>query len=260
MKLHFRQVGTGRPILILHGLFGSGDNWLAIAKSLSENGHSVILPDARNHGRSPHSEIWDLPAMADDAAELLESLGVENAVCLGHSMGGKVAMNLAFRHPEKIQALIVADVAPKPYLMEERFRTILTALKKIPVVSLQNRSDADGILAASIPEKSLRDFLLKNLSVDESGTGYRWKINLSVIDQNLENIGKGPDQAARYDGPVLMLYGTASDYVLPEDHGAIQTHFPKARFFGIPGAGHWLHAEEPQVFTGEVLKFLREIF
>lgn len=261
MKLHLRKLGEGRPILILHGLFGSGDNWLAVARKFSEKGFGCLLPDARNHGLSPHSEVWDIPSMAGDAAELLEDQGMANAICLGHSMGGKVAMQLAASRPDLVRALIIADVAPRAYEMRPMFQTILTALENVRPAECKDRREADERMSAFIPEKSLRDFLLKNLtsSENENGTHYRWKMNLNVIQRDLEKIGRPPPAESRFEGPAFFIYGEASDYVRPEDHAVLLSHFPKAELFGIPGAGHWLHAEAPEIFIRETLRFLKSL-
>ena len=259
MKLHLRKLGEGRPLLILHGLFGSGDNWLGVAKKIAEHGYACLLPDARNHGLSLHSETWDIPSMASDAAKLLEEQRIKGAICLGHSMGGKVAMQCAFDRPDLIRALVIADVAPRRYDMGSKFRTILETLENVHPAECQDRREADERLSALVPEKSLRDFLLKNLASSETGTGYQWKMNLNVISRDLEKIGSPPKAEARFEGPSLFIYGEASDYVRLEDQAAIRSHFPKSKIFGIPGAGHWLHAEAPEIFTREVLRFLKSL-
>ncbi len=238
--------------MILHGLFGSSDNWRSIGKALAQK-YRVTLVDLRNHGKSPHSDIFSLETMALDIKELLEALQ-EPAILLGHSMGGKVAMELALTWPTLLQALVILDVAPKPYDMPKRFQAIIEALVALPLSTLADLKSADHFLAQTIPELSMRAFLLKNLSFQD-GT-YHWKMNLTSIAGQLQNIGLPPQTTGRFAKPALFLYGELSDYVLPEDLPLISQLFPKSEIQKIPEAGHWLHVDQPVSFIRQLTAFL----
>jgi esterase len=252
MKLYYRETGQGQPIIILHGLFGAGDNWLSVARLLEEE-YRVILPDARNHGQSPHSNDFSYTAMAADLNELLDELGLESALFVGHSMGGKAAMNFAVSAPERVQKLAVVDIAPKYYPIHHQ--TILKAYSEIDLAQLKSRGDADKAMAAYIKDISTRQFLLKNLTRTDSG-GFEWKHNLPVIREQIENVGEPLPENTRYEKPTLFIAGSQSDYIQNQDHTVIKQHFPKARIETIQGAGHWVHAEKPEA----VVQLLKELF
>lgn len=266
MKLYYRQIGNGPPLLILHGLYGSSDNWLSIAKALSDR-YTVYLVDQRNHGRSPHSEIHDYPSMRDDLLELMDRVGLSRATLIGHSMGGKTAVFLAESHPEKVSSLIVIDIAPTAYNLGERsnqYRThkmILEAMMQVDFSRVANRNDVDRQLALHIESKRIRNFLLKNITRDEV-QGYRWRLNVPVLKDSLENLLGGLD-AGKYSGgeeiagfPVLFIRGERSDYILDDDILVIQQIFPEARVSTLPDAGHWLHVEQPGLLVRTIRYFL----
>lgn len=252
MKLYYRQRGQGTPIVILHGLFGCSDNWFTIARKLEEE-YRVILPDLRNHGQSPHSEEWDYTAMSDDLYDLFNELQLDSANLMGHSMGGKVAIEFAARYPEKINKIVVVDIAPKYYPVHHM--EILNGLRSIDLNTLQSRNEADKKLAETIQEPGIRQFLLKNLARNDDK--FYWKINLDVIEKKIENVGEGMDDAIEIDLPALFIRGEKSDYILNEDYDLIRDIFPKAKIATIKNSGHWVHAEKPAELLDMLTYFLK---
>lgn len=253
MKLNFKKIGTGKPLVILHGLFGSADNWLSIAKGL-ENHFTLYLVDQRNHGDSPHADEWNYEVMVEDLKELLDDEGLDMVYLMGHSMGGKTAMKFACTYPRKVEKLIVADIAPRYYPVHHQ--QILEGLNSIDLSSIKSRKEADDSLAKYIPELGIRQFLLKSLSRDSHG--FVWKINLPVITKNIEEVGKALDDDDLYDGDTLFLAGENSDYIQQSDLSDMEHHFPKYEVEFISNAGHWLHAEQPESVVNEVLNFLNQ--
>ncbi|NMM49802.1 alpha/beta fold hydrolase [Marinigracilibium pacificum] len=253
MNLFYREYGKGEnTLVILHGLFGSSDNWMSIAKALEDDYHIYVI-DQRNHGQSPHSEEWNYEVMAKDIAEFIdENIGHETAV-LGHSMGGKVAMTLALRYPEKVKKLLVADIAPKYYPIHHR--TILDGLLKVEEEKPKSRNDADKILEEYIPQQSIRMFLLKNLGRN-STKELQWKINLQVINEKIEEVGKAQNEYSSTQIPSLFVGGENSDYILDDDKELIRNLFPKSNIIYLKNAGHWLHAEQPESFTKVIKDFM----
>ncbi|MFP4374067.1 MAG: alpha/beta fold hydrolase [Spirochaetaceae bacterium] len=252
--LHYQQIGHGVPLVILHGLFGSGDNWRSLAGDFSARAR-VILVDMPNHGSSPHTDDMHYEAMAAAVRELLEELGLEPAVLLGHSMGGKVAMALALSSPALIRGLVVADIAPRSY--SPRHGEIIAAMQEVAAAAPSSRREAEEILAERVPGKAVRSFLLKSLKPAGDG-GYRWALNIDAIAGCYEHLTSWPEIEGRYDGPTLFIAGGTSDYVGPEDTDAIRHLFPHAVLKRIGNAGHWLHVEQREAFTELVLSFLSE--
>lgn len=252
MKLNFKKAGSGPPLVILHGLFGSADNWFSIARELQES-FTLYLVDQRNHGDSPQSDEWNYQVMAEDLLELLDDEGLGNVYLMGHSMGGKTAMNFALAHPDRVAKLIIADIAPRYYPVHHQ--SILKGLNALPLTELQSRKEADEKLAAYIPEAGIRQFLLKSLGRDENG--FVWKINLPVITANIEEVGQELESEEKYEGKTLFLAGANSDYVTDSDCEEIYAFFPNYDLIKVPNAGHWLHAEQPQAVVREIVKFLK---
>ena len=251
MKLFSRELGQGDPIIVLHGLFGSSDNWLTPAKLLA-NHYTVYSVDLRNHGQSPHSDDFDYPAMVEDLKEFVDGAGIQNTVLIGHSMGGKAAMNFALAYPNKLSKLIVIDIAPKAYDLEHY--VIAEGLKAIPVESISSRNEADEILSQHVPQADVRQFLLKNLQRKSAG-GFSWKINLPVISAKLANIGMDLQFPGTFDKPTLFIRGSRSKYISDADSDRITEVFPKAALESMD-TGHWVQAEKPQEFADMVIRWL----
>lgn len=251
MKLFFRQLGQGQPIIFLHGIFGSSDNWLTQARLLSAGYHTYAL-DLRNHGQSPHDDQFDYPAMAADVLEFMETNRVEDPVIIGHSMGGKVAMNFAVKYPEKLKALVVVDIAPKLYDMKHY--AILDGLTAIPIDEVTSRGEADERLSAYVPEPGVRQFLLKNLQRKPEG-GFKWKLNLPVIAANIEKIGLDVQSQRPFERPTLFVRGKRSNYIRDEDISRIREVFPSAELETLD-TGHWVPAEKPKEFVEVVTEWL----
>jgi len=245
--------GTGlSPVVLLHGLFGSSSNWHVIARRLAET-RRVVVPDLRNHGRSPHREPMTYPAMTEDLAAQLDDQGIDDAALVGHSMGGKAAMWLALTRPERVRALVVADIAPVAY--RHRFDGIVGALGSVDLHGLKDRGEADVQLAKSLEDPGLRGYLLQNLVKD--GDAWRWRINLPALAGFMDDILDFPATAAhQYAGPSFFIYGADSDYVTAKQLPAIRACFPLARLRSVPGAGHWIYADQPETFLRAVHAFL----
>lgn len=253
MELHLRRQGGGAPLVLLHGLFGSNENLGGVARALADE-FAVHALDLRNHGRSPHGDAMDYATMAGDVRDTLEALGLERAAVLGHSLGGKTAMELALSSPERVERLVVADIAPVAY--DRRHDQELEALHALELDGLRSRKDADAALADVIPSTAVRQFLLKNL-VRADG-GFAWRIPLDTIYAEYEHIAAAPPSSGPFEGPALFIRGGASDY-LPDAAGpAIRERFPNARIETIPGAAHWVHVDAPEAFVELVREFLKE--
>jgi esterase len=252
MELFYRAIGQGHPLIILHGLMGSSDNWLTQSKMLSEQYH-VYMVDQRNHGRSFHSDEFDYKVLTEDLKHFVEKHVMGKPIILGHSMGGKTAMNFAVRYPELLSKLIVVDIAPKAYPVHHD--SIIDGLKAIPIDTLQSREEADRILAQHVAEADVRQFLLKNLSRKPEG-GFTWKINLPVIDKSLEKISEGMQYEGSYIGSSLFVRGSKSKYVLDDDRTNIKTLFPNSTLVTMD-TGLWVQAEKPVEFVEIVKNFLK---
>ena len=242
----------GRPLVIAHGLFGAGRNWGGIARRLARD-RSVICVDMRNHGDSPWHDSHGYEEMAADLAQVIDAHGGQ-ADLLGHSMGGKAAMAAALLYPGRVARLIVADMAPVAYGHAASQRANITAMRALDLTGLTSRAEADRRLAAHLDDPMLRGFFLHSL--DLRADPPRWRLNLDVLDRDMDRIVGWPDSAARFDGPALFVAGATSAYVLPEHRGAILAAFPAARVVRIPGAGHWLHADRPEAFAETVAVWL----
>lgn len=254
MKLHHVSMGPtgGLPILLVHGLFGQGRNLAAQARRLARHRH-VILPDLRNHGDSPHDGHSDYPSLADDLARLIEDHGGQ-ADLAGHSMGGKAAMALALTRPELLRKLVVMDIAPIPYSRGQS--ALIDAMEGLVVSDLTRRSEADSRLARHVDDPGIRAFLLQSL--DLKARPPQWRLNLKTLRAQMETLIGWPDDLPKghFEGPVLEMAGEQSDYVTPEGQQALREWFPQARIMRIKGAGHWLHADVPEVVTDILTQFL----
>jgi pimeloyl-ACP methyl ester carboxylesterase len=252
VELAFDEFGSpnNSPLIILHGFFASSRNWRQIAQKLAERFH-VYVPDLRNHGASPHHPLMDYPSMSADVLRFMDDRGLAAANLLGHSMGGKVAMWLALASPNKVNKLIVADIAPVSY--RHSFDNTVQALKSLPLTEINNRKQAETLLANAIPELSYRQFLLQNLILIDGK--YCWRVDLDIFQRMAHHIAAFPDAAhlAPFVGNALFIAGGDSDFVQLE---AINSLFPDAALSTIADAGHWLHVQQPDAFTALVEKFL----
>lgn len=251
MNLFFRESGQGRPMVILHGLFGSSDNWFTLAKTFSQH-FKVYLVDQRNHGQSPHSEQFNYKLLSEDLEFFLRSNAITEPIIIGHSMGGKAAMNLAVKRPDLIKELIVVDIVPKPYPIHHDH--ILDGLNAIHLEKLSSRTEADQILSEFIKEGDVRQFLLKNLSRKPDG-GFEWKINLKAIGNHIAEMGEGMQYSGKFEKPALFIKGTRSNYYSDGDEESIKAIFSKAMFATLD-TGHWVQAEKPVEFANTVMHFL----
>ncbi|MEM1119932.1 MAG: alpha/beta fold hydrolase [Bacteroidota bacterium] len=253
MQLNYKSFGEGYPIIILHGLFGTLDNWQTIAKKLAEN-YTVYLIDQRNHGRSPHSDEFNYEVMAEDLQAFMESQWIYEAHIIGHSMGGKAAMQFALNYPDMVNQLVVVDIAPKAYTGGHH--AIFEALFGLDLAKVDNRKTADQLLQTKIADFGVRQFLLKNLTRKKEG-GFRWKMNLPVIYQNYPRLMAAITSSDTFDHPTLFIRGGASDYVQEEDMTGINNLFPKAQLTTVENAGHWVHAVAPLALLKLVTDFLK---
>ncbi len=245
-----RDAATAPPLVIAHGLYGSGRNWGVIARRLADR-RNVVAVDMRNHGDSPRSPSHSYPDMAADLAEVITTLGGPVDL-LGHSMGGKAAMELALTQPQLLRRLIVADIAPVAYTHDQSRH--VQAMSALDLSQIGTRADADAALSATVEDPALRAFFLQSL--DFRTKPPHWKLNLSVLGQEMPKIVGWPGTEGRFDNPTLFLTGANSSYVRPEHRDQIRALFPKTRFAKIPDAGHWLHAEKPREFEETVRVFL----
>jgi len=241
-------------MIILHGLFGSSDNWFTIAKTFAET-HHVYLIDQRNHGQSPHSDEFNYKILTDDLHEFVKDHQISDAIIIGHSMGGKTAMNFAVKYPSLVQKLIVVDIVPKTYPVHHD--QILDGMDSIPLEKLQTRIEADEILSKYVSSADTRQFLLKNLLRRPGGSGFQWKINLPAIDKQIEEIGEGMQYEGSFDGATLFIMGARSDYFQPGDGALIAKVFPQSKITTLD-TSHWVQAEKPIEFAGTVLEFLKQ--
>lgn len=251
--LHSNITGQGKPLIILHGFLGMSDNWKTLGNKYAEKGFEVHMIDQRNHGKSFHSEDFDYDLLVADLFRYMEFHGLENADVLGHSMGGKTAMFFATAHPDKVDRLIVADIAPKYY--RQHHQDILAGLNALDLNVVRTRQDAENVLSEYVPDFGTRQFLLKNLYwISKEQLAFRF--NLDILTKNIENIGKALPEDAIFNGKTLFVHGDRSGYIKPDDLPLLKHHFPQASLITITNAGHWLHAENPTMFFDETISFL----
>lgn len=262
MAFFYREIGQGEPLIILHGLYGCSDNWMTIARKLGEKFH-VFTIDQRNHGQSPNFPSHTYKDMLTDLSSFITSKGLTNVRILGHSMGGKVAMRYALEYPQMVKQLIVADIAPKNYMhlhnrgeSANQHKFILDTLSDINIKSVKTRKEIDKLLQTDIPELGLRQFLLKNIRKN-SDKELEWAINIDVLKASLAEIMDGFSSIKQSVATeALFVRGEKSPYVAAEDSFIIHNYFPNSNIVSIPNAGHWLHAEQPELFFNTIMYFL----
>lgn len=264
MELYYKKLGNGPALFILHGLYGSGDNWMNIAREFSAN-FTVFLIDQRNHGNSPHSHAHNYDDMASDLKLICDKEQLNQICLIGHSMGGKTAISFTLKFPGVVQKLIVVDISPYSYLDLKRFEPeashhelILNTFKSAPVDTIKSRTDMDDYFSQFISNTSTRRFLLKNLKRDRSSKFY-WQLNVQALLANLSNVIDGAPQVkfgSQSFIPCLFIHGGQSRYISNDEIEAIPDVFPNATFEKFENSGHWLHAEEPDRFIRTSLEFL----
>ena len=253
-QLNYQQQGQGEHIVLIHGLFGSLENLNMVAKSLSLH-YCVTSVDVRNHGNSFHQEGMSYHDLAQDVITLLNVLSIESCDLLGHSMGGKIAMQIALTYPQRVNKLIVADIAPVEY--PAHHLTIIEGLQAIDLTEVNKRKDADNQLAKYVDDVGIRQFLLRNIAMNQQGQ-FQFKCHLNNIEQGYRQIMQAnvTENGQQFSGETLFIKGGNSDYILAKHQNAIKTFFPKAKAKIIQGAGHWLHAEKTIAFNKIVMGFL----
>jgi esterase len=253
MNLYYRELGEGNPpIVILHGVFGSSDNWLTVSKGLAET-HKIYLLDARNHGQSPHTDEFNYDIMADDLFEFINQHQLVKPIIIGHSMGGKTVMKFALKYPGAFSKMVVVDISPRYY--KPHHQTIIAGLSAIPIDNLKTRQEADDILKTFEPELGVRQFLLKNIYRNDDN-GFSWRMNFEVIKNKIENIGEALNKGTKITKPTLFVRGSNSKYIQEEDIQLIHTIFSNVSIVTVEGSGHWVQAEKPKEFLEAVKKFL----
>lgn len=253
LDLHYETFGNHNdsPVIVLHGFLASSRNWRSIAKVLAEH-HLVYVLDQRNHGASPHAKEMDYPSMAEDVIRFMDIAGLAKAHIVGHSMGGKVAMWLALHYPERIDKLVIVDIAPVAY--HHSFTPVIQALQQLPLEQLSNRKQAEEHLSEAIPDLGFRQFLLQNLLLRDGN--YHWRINLDIVQNTAHHIVDFPQpEADRFEFPVLFIAGEYSSYV---DQEAVLEWFPRAKISVIEKTGHWLYVEAPNTFCRLVKQWLND--
>lgn len=254
VRLNYKSFGSGFPVIILHGLFGSLDNWQTIAKKLADK-FQVFIVDQRNHGKSPHSNEFNYELMTEDLLLLMEENNLAKAHLIGHSMGGKTAMQFALNHSYKVEKLIVADIAPTEY--EDRHRNVFDALFAANVQEQESREAVQEILREKLDkDETTVQFLMKNLTRNEHGSGFCWKFNAESLLENYGVISGKVDDTKPFTNPTLFIKGEKSSYINSSNYADILRLFPNHELAEVKGAGHWVHAENPSEFTSLAANFL----
>ncbi|MFN0214655.1 MAG: alpha/beta fold hydrolase [Saprospiraceae bacterium] len=252
-QLFSREFGSGPPVVILHGLFGFSDNWQTIAKGLADT-HLVVTPDLRNHGRSPHLPSHSYPEMAEDLRIFMEEKWMFHAALVGHSMGGKAAMQLALSHPDMVEKLVVVDMEPGQ--ADDNHSDIIQTLLGLDLSKITNRSEVETYLSKKISDFGTRQFLLKNITRESNGS-YTWKMNLPVLWKHFEDI-LAPVTGEPFEKPALFVRGSRSNYIKDHEWENTKRLFPNAQLVTIEGAGHWVHADKPKELLDVLRAFLKD--
>ncbi len=256
MKLAYREYGTGQPLLILHGLFGQSDNWNTLAKTFAENGFQVFAIDQRNHGLSPHSDLWNYETMAEDLKEFIVEHQLENPILLGHSMGAKTVLFFEWKYPGLAAKIIIADMAAREY--KPHHAIVLKALNAVDFNTIKTRKEAEAVLNNYLEDFGTKQFLLKNIYWKDSGNNQMdWRFNLKTINQLYDTIRAAvPEFTSKTK--TLIVKGENSDYINQQDIEDYKQRFPESKCVTIANAGHWLHAEKPKEFFDCVNEFIKD--
>jgi len=253
MLLHSKIIGKGYPLLILHGLLGMGDNWISLARRYGQEGFEVHLIDLRNHGKSFHSDEMTYEAMSDDLLYYIQHYNLKDINLMGHSMGGKAAMNFVLTFQDLTKRLVVVDIAPKYYPPHHHF--IFKAIEQLDLNQIENRKEAESILLQTIDSKPIVQFILKNLTRRQD-KGFAWKPNIEVLKQSLDDLGASLPPLSVASIPALFVKGARSPYIIKDDYPIIKAHFPNSEIVSILNSGHWVHSQSPDVFFNKTLSFL----
>ena len=253
MKLNFKVLGHGKPVVILHGLFGMLDNWQTFAKKLESKDYMVFLIDQRDHGKSPHTNDFSYPLLSDDLYHFLEDNWIHEVILIGHSMGGKSAIQFTSDHSSIVSKLIVVDIGIKSY--SGGHEKVFEALNAVKLDIVNTRSEIETILTNHLKDKSIVQFFMKNLNRKKTG-GFEWKMNLQLLDKSYKNILASVNIPEPLENDVLFVKGEKSDYIEEEDKLKIIEKFPNAQFTTIPNAGHWVHADNPDELFNKVIQFI----
>ncbi|WP_018342472.1 alpha/beta fold hydrolase [Cytophaga aurantiaca] len=254
MQLFYRESGEGRPIVILHGLFGSSDNWMSVTKELALHYKAFVL-DARNHGQSPHDSSHTYKDMAADLKEFIDTHKLVHPILIGHSMGGKTIMRFAAEYPGIAEKLVVVDISPRFY--GRHHQDILAGFNAINLETLQTRNEADAIMSQYVGDVGVRMFLLKSLYRNSEGK-FQWRINLPLINEQIDNIGEALPEAAKIDTPTLFIRGSESGYIEDKDAALIEQHFSDYKIETVEGASHFVHAEKPKEVIALIETFIEQ--
>jgi esterase len=256
MDLFYREYGEGEPLIILHGLLGISDNWAGIARKIADDGYRVLIPDQRNHGRSPHHPVLNYYALTDDLSEFIEKRGLEKPIIMGHSMGGKVAMRYTLENPGSVSRIIIVDTSLRTYVRFNYHLNLIDAMLSVDFSKSASRAEAGKALSLKIADKRMVQFLLKNLYWKEKNL-LAWRPDLQAIGYHIEEMYDGVFYSARFDKPALFVRGGKSNYILEEDYQAIYQNFPDALIKTVENGTHWVHADEPAEFYRLVSEFLK---
>lgn len=254
MDLFYREFGNGYPVFIIHGLIGMSDNWIPVANKIAEK-YNVIIPDLRNHGNSPHSNDFDLNVLTEDIIKLVYKLNYSSAIIIGHSLGGRIAISAALEYPELFSKLIVVDVAPRGYSGNRSISNVVAIMNRLNFKNKSTIGEIDDSLKSFITDVKVRQLLLKNIKKNNDGC-FSWKLNLDVISKSIETLMTPVFDDVTYNKPALFLKGGMSDFITPDDYKLIYKYFPSAQIETFPHAGHWVQADEPQLFLEYVTEFI----
>ncbi|MBI9036595.1 MAG: alpha/beta fold hydrolase [Bacteroidales bacterium] len=255
MKLFYRNFGAGQPLIVLHGLFGISDNWIPFGKLMAQKNFNVLIPDLRNHGQSPHSDIFDYQSMVQDLVNFINDNKIKNPIILGHSMGGKIAMNYALENPLKVSKLIIVDVSLRTYTKKTHHIALANAMLSINFSIAKTRADIEKQLLPEISDKRIRNFLMKNIK-RKNKSCYDWKINMESIYSNIDRVYEGINVESTFDGPTIFIRGGISTYVSEDDYLEIKKYFPNSKIHTIENASHWVQVDAPDQFIALIDGFI----